>query len=508
MLNQIKQYFTYFFVGTLLATSIAQAETYDLQFANPTYDEAAGTFCVTMQIKGIEGEDEFRIGAHTFFFNYNTECINSANYTSINFDPDDECELFPGFFNETYPEPSFFADQLTGDANVTSSFLSPATGCRLIGNEWEDIGEICFNVVDPLLSTGLCFDAVNTVVNQEENAIGADGEVEKHTQGSFACYDEALSSAPVDTDEDGLTDEEEEALGTDPNLADTDGDGLSDFEEAEGPTDPTNEDSDGDGLNDGEELTEYDTDPINEDSDGDGVNDGQEIADETDPNNEDSDEDGVNDGQEADNGTDPNNEDTDSDGLTDSEELEEGTDGTNEDSDDDGINDGDEVAQDSDPLSNDTDGDGVLDGIENDQGDTDEDGTPNILDPDDDDDGVLTADEDTNGDGNPANDDWDDDGIPDYLDGEITGLNDATNALSISIAPNPIQDSMNVQVEVSTDGPLTLSLFDVKGALILKSELNNKEVVNISTTDLVAGVYFVSIYQNGKVIAQQKVTKQ
>ncbi|MDP1588844.1 MAG: hypothetical protein Q8M07_13935, partial [Prosthecobacter sp.] len=36
---------------------------------------------------------------------------------------------------------------------------------------------------------------------------------------------------PIDTDGDGLTDEEEEALGTNPLLIDTDGGGLSDYEE-------------------------------------------------------------------------------------------------------------------------------------------------------------------------------------------------------------------------------------------------------------------------------------
>ncbi len=36
---------------------------------------------------------------------------------------------------------------------------------------------------------------------------------------------------PLDSDGDGLTDEEERELGTDPNSADTDGDGLNDGEE-------------------------------------------------------------------------------------------------------------------------------------------------------------------------------------------------------------------------------------------------------------------------------------
>lgn len=67
---------------------------------------------------------------------------------------------------------------------------------------------------------------------------------------------------PVDTDGDGLTDEEEAALGTDPNIADTDGDGL----------------------NDAEEVRVWQTDPLNEDTDQDGFTDGSEVANGYDPN--------------------------------------------------------------------------------------------------------------------------------------------------------------------------------------------------------------------------------
>ena len=47
----------------------------------------------------------------------------------------------------------------------------------------------------------------------------------------------------VDTDGDGLTDTEETALGTDPNVADTDGDGFSDGQEVAAKTDPLSQSS-------------------------------------------------------------------------------------------------------------------------------------------------------------------------------------------------------------------------------------------------------------------------
>jgi hypothetical protein len=48
---------------------------------------------------------------------------------------------------------------------------------------------------------------------------------------------------PIDTDGDGLTDDQEAALSTNPNLADTDGDGLSDGLEVRLGTAPTDANS-------------------------------------------------------------------------------------------------------------------------------------------------------------------------------------------------------------------------------------------------------------------------
>ena len=53
-----------------------------------------------------------------------------------------------------------------------------------------------------------------------------------------------------DSDGDGLPDQLEEELGTDPNNEDTDEDGVSDLEELYQGTDPTNPDTDGDGESD------------------------------------------------------------------------------------------------------------------------------------------------------------------------------------------------------------------------------------------------------------------
>ena len=178
----------------------------------------------------------------------------------------------------------------------------------------------------------------------------------------------------VDTDGDGLNDNEEVALGTDPSNPDSDGDGINDGQEVNTDnTDPLNDcsstggsplgttDCDTDGLTTDEEIA-LGTDPNNPDSDNDGLLDGEEVALGTDPNNPDSDGDGINDGQEVTDATNPLDDcdhiggnalpdsDCDADGLTTAQEDAIGTDPDNADSDGDTINDGQEINDGTDPL--------------------------------------------------------------------------------------------------------------------------------------------------------------
>jgi len=70
---------------------------------------------------------------------------------------------------------------------------------------------------------------------------------------------------------------------------DTDGDGLSDEKEIELGTNPSIPDSDNDGLSDGEEFYDYKTNPLDADTDGGGVKDGVEVLNGADPLNPDDD---------------------------------------------------------------------------------------------------------------------------------------------------------------------------------------------------------------------------
>lgn len=151
----------------------------------------------------------------------------------------------------------------------------------------------------------------------------------------------AFDGPPLpDTDDDGIDDDTETALGTDPLRSDTDGDGEPDGAEIADRDLPR--DDDDDGLIDALESGDLDEDADGTDAEGD--------PDESDP-------------------CVPSDHacDTDMDGLSDGDEDLAGTDALDPDTDGDGQQDGDEEA--------DSDGDGTSDALERDDTDQDGDGT-------------------------------------------------------------------------------------------------------------------------------------
>ena len=151
----------------------------------------------------------------------------------------------------------------------------------------------------------------------------------KATMFQIAALTEAAEA--TDTDNDGLTDARETALGTDPNDADSDDDGLTDGAEVNTHmTDPNDADSDDDGLTDGAEVNTHMTDPDDADSDDDRVNDKLDAFPNDRTETVDTDMDGTG------NNTDL---DDDGDGLTDEKEATLGTDPLLADTDGDRTND-------------------------------------------------------------------------------------------------------------------------------------------------------------------------
>ncbi len=134
----------------------------------------------------------------------------------------------------------------------------------------------------------------------------------------YAKWEKAVAADPNDADGDGLSDEAEDAFGTDKNKPDTDGDGFTDYEEVMlMGTDPlvvndSSADTDEDGLTDEQEVKTYGTDINAADTDNDGLSDYDEVKTYgTDPLKEDTDGDGLSDGFEVANGLDPKKVSTD-----------------------------------------------------------------------------------------------------------------------------------------------------------------------------------------------------
>jgi len=137
----------------------------------------------------------------------------------------------------------------------------------------------------------------------------------------------------IDSDKDGILDEDEVINGTNPNDPDSDGDGLSDGDEHKWHTDPLDSDSDNDGLSDGDEVhhAKEATNPLSMDTDNDGLSDSIEVngytdygidKDDLNATNPDTDGDCLLDSYEVRNyHTNPNNVDSDNDGVEDGLEV-------------------------------------------------------------------------------------------------------------------------------------------------------------------------------------------
>lgn len=108
----------------------------------------------------------------------------------------------------------------------------------------------CKSAPDPVVVT-----PVNQSPSPTTSKPAAAAEQEVKNKQTAADYQVMQKVVATDTDVDGLSNEKEKALGTN----------------------PTNADSDADGLLDGDEITLFKTDPLKADTDGDGMSDGKEI---------------------------------------------------------------------------------------------------------------------------------------------------------------------------------------------------------------------------------------
>lgn len=195
--------------------------------------------------------------------------------------------------------------------NLPGAILSlPVTPSRSLKKQFPGSGAIG-GVMSSRLIVILFALAAMAKANADGNAYGRDADPQPNHGNDRTVGNGHHGGAGGD----GLTDAQEESLGTDPTKPDTDFDGLQDGEESIYGTDPLDPDSDNGGMLNGFEVLETGTDPLNgaddfgawifSDSDRDGLSNATENRIGTDWSNPDTDGDGVDDLSEILNGTDP-----------------------------------------------------------------------------------------------------------------------------------------------------------------------------------------------------------
>jgi cysteine-rich repeat protein len=134
---------------------------------------------------------------------------------------------------------------------------------------------------------------VVNVTDQLGNSFGPKSTFSDPTRATFAGT--PPSGPAIDTDNDGLSDNEEQRgwavyvvlaggevtmrdVTSDPTMADTDGDGLDDAQEKRRISDPRDPDTDDDLLDDHLEATRLTSSPTNQDTDRDGIDDFNEVT--------------------------------------------------------------------------------------------------------------------------------------------------------------------------------------------------------------------------------------
>ena len=178
----------------------------------------------------------------------------------------------------THSERAFWLENAAGDASLWATHLVHKDFPRNI--RWTTIGDLDGDSAPDAISGGKLDNYLVWTPNQLLPGVlpvqpvcadGIDNDADCLTDAEDpACVADPNSpSECTDTDGDGVSDCYDE---------DDDNDGLSDVEEQALGTDPRHPDTDRDGLVDSDEIGLYGTDPLDPDTDGDGVSDGREIA--------------------------------------------------------------------------------------------------------------------------------------------------------------------------------------------------------------------------------------
>lgn len=129
--------------------------------------------------------------------------------------------------------------------------------------------------------------------------------------------------------------------------------------------------------------------------------------------------------------------------------------------------------------------------------DTDNDGILNYLDIDDDGDGIITINEDYNNNGDVSDDDVNANGIPDYLDLVVLGIDDTVaNIFNLTVYPNPVTDKVNFKANLDFEIQ-SVKIVGLNGQIVADKFYSiNNTTFEIDTNSLPSGIYLIVIKAN------------
>lgn len=96
-----------------------------------------------------------------------------------------------------------------------------------------------------------------------------------------------------------------------------------------------------------------------------------------------------------------------------------------------------------------------------------------------------------------------------YLDGVVSGVNENSVLNSISLAPNPANDELNLNVDLNSGNEILVSVFNTTGQEVLNPVSAfaglGENRITLSVAELPAGIYFAKISVDGEAVKTERL---